>query len=88
METALVLLFLFSSFLFGGVLIWSGLTMSQFVKSGNSAIVAFTMFWVFNSDWFTPEGQETFRTERKRVLLVFGLNIGALIGLAIVWWSR
>ena len=88
METALILLFLLSSFLFGGVLIWSGLTMSQYVKSGNSGLVGFTMFWVFNSDWFTPEGQETYRIERKRVLLFFGITIAAFIGLAILRWTR
>ncbi len=79
METALVLLFIVSGLLLGGVLIWSGLAMSPFVKSGNSTLIAFTLFWIFNSNWFTPEGQETFRVERKRVLLVLGLNVFALI---------
>ena len=87
METILILLFIFSGFLFGGVLVWSGLTLSQYVKSGKSALVAFTLFWVFNPDWFTPEGQETFRAERKRVLIVFATSAGALIGWKILQFS-
>ena len=80
METALVLVQISLGLLFGGVLVLSGLALSPYVKSGNSALVAFTLFWVFNSNWFTHEGQETFRIERKRVLIVVGLNIASLIG--------
>ena len=62
------------------VWIWSGITLSQYVKEGRSFMAAFTWFWVFNPDWFKEEGQEVFRKERKRFLLTMALLVVFLSG--------
>ena len=67
--------------LFAGVVwVWSGITLSRYVKEGKSALVGFTWFWIFNPTWFTKEGQSTFRKERLRfvsaMLLVAVLVLG------------
>ena len=77
---ALVLLQVVLGFSVGAVAVWSGLTLSPYVVSGKSALVAFTLFWAFNPNWFTAEGQEVFRKERKRVAIV----VGAFLIVAVI----
>ena len=79
-EEALVILNVILGFAVGGVWIWSVLTLSQYVKEGRSAGVAFTVYWVFNPGWFTSDGQPTFRKERRRFLIV----VAAFIAISIL----
>jgi len=65
----LTLIYIFSSFIVAGIWLWSAITISPYVRKGKSAMVAFTMYWIFNPGWFTEEGKEVFQRERRRVAL-------------------
>ncbi|MBT3044314.1 MAG: hypothetical protein G8D89_19960 [gamma proteobacterium symbiont of Clathrolucina costata] len=80
MEVLIVIANVSISLFAGFVWVWSGITLSRYVKEGKSALVGFTWFWIFNPEWFTEEGQATFRKERMRfvsaMLLVTILGLG------------
>ena len=82
MEVLLVIANVSASLFPGIVRIWSGITLSRYVKEGKSALVGFTWFWIFNPEWFTEHGQAASRKERVRfvsaVLLVAVLGFGQM----------
>jgi len=81
MEVLIIITYTAISLFTGIIYLWSGITISRYVKEGKSAVVAFTLFWIFNPGWFTEEGQKTFRKERKRLVSSIFLAAFLMFGL-------